>query len=91
MSLLLLCGVIGSFVAAVLLGLFTNAPSRALGALVLAVGLAAVTFARVLATAQKDLAKKPFVPRHWGDVRPTTFVLWGSGVALLGILLLLGL
>lgn len=87
----LLLAVLGSFVAAVLLVLLTNTPGRAVGALLVAGGLAAVTFARALAVSQKELAKKPYIPQHWENVRPMTFVLWGSGVVMLGILLLSGL
>ena len=84
-ALALLCCVAGAFVGAVLLALFTSTPGRAIGALLIAGGLTAVTFARVLASAQQELSKKPYIPQHWEDVRPTTFVLWGAGVTILGV------
>ena len=81
---------LGSFVTAVLLGLFTNLPSRAIGALLLTCGLAAIGFARYLSSAQSQLAEKPFIPENWKNVRPFTFILWGTGVAIVGALKLTG-
>jgi len=89
LSLALFLGVIGAFVAAVLLGL-SSAGSHAVGALMLAGGLAAVAFARQLTIAQHQLSEKPFIPSRWKEVRPFTFILWGVGVALVGLLQLLG-
>lgn len=82
----LFVAVLGSFAAAVLLALFTSTPGRAIGALLVACGLAAVAFAGRLASAQRRLAEKPFIPRSWKNIRPFTFVLWGTGVVVLGVL-----
>lgn len=86
----LLLAVVGLFVGAGLLALNTNAPSRFVGAILIAAGFIAVAFSRAIATAQQALAKKPYIPQHWKGVRPLTYTLWGSGVAILGVLLLLG-
>jgi len=36
-----------------------------------------------------NLAEKRFIPDHWSTIRPTTFVLWGVGIAIVGVALLL--
>jgi hypothetical protein len=53
------------------------------------VGSVTVFFAHNIAKAQKNLAAKPFVPDHWKGVRPFTFALWGTGVAILGVIWLI--
>ena len=88
--LLIFVAVLGSFVAAVFLGLLTDTPSRAIGALLLACGLTAVAFAHYLTSAQRQLAEKPLIPSRWKNVRPLTFILWGTGVAMIGALQLFG-
>lgn len=89
LSLLIFLGVMGSFVTAALLGLSSSA-SRAVGALLLAAGLTAIALARHLTIAQRQLSEHPLIPGHWKNVRPLTFILWGAGVALVGILQLCG-
>jgi len=78
------------FVGGGLLALYTNTPLRFVGALLVIAGVLAATFAKAIAGAQREAAKKPYVPAHLGDVRPTVYILWGAGVAILGVLLLLG-
>ena len=90
-NLLLFVSVMGSFLAAVLLGLFASESRYAVGALLLGAGLASVAFSRHLATAQQLLSEKPFIPRSWSNVRPLTFKLWGCGLVILGVLQLSGL
>ena len=82
--------VIGCFVVAVVLGLFTETSSRAIGALLVACGLVAVACSHRLASAQDRLAESALIPSHWKNVRFRTFALWGVGVAILGLLQLFG-
>jgi hypothetical protein len=93
LNLLLLVGILGSFAAGVLLFLFTGAPARLVGGLLVMVGLVAIIGARGAAAA----ATQPNVvriislgTRTKSGIRPTTIILWGSGVALVGLLQLLG-
>lgn len=86
-------GILGFFAAAVLISLFTGAPARLIGGLLLAVGLGAIAGARGVAAA----AAQPHVvrvvslgTRTKSTIRPTTIVLWGISVALIGLLQLLG-
>jgi hypothetical protein len=90
-GLFLLLAVGGTFTAAVLLVLaFPNEPSRIVGALLLACGLVALVFARHVAAAATALDDKLHIPKFLHG-RPFTFALWGAGLALLGILQLLGI
>ena len=93
LNLLLFIGILGSFAAGVLLFLFTGATARLVGGLLVVVGLVAIAGARSVAAA----AARPDVirivslgTRTKSELRPTTFVLWGCGVALVGLLQLLG-
>jgi len=86
LSQLLYVTVIGLFVAAVVVGLATRSSERVVGVLLIAVGAGAIAFARSLTLAQQQLAERPYIPAHWKEVRPLTFVLWGSGVLLCGVL-----
>ena len=93
LNLLLFVGILGSFAAGVLLFIFTGAPARLEGGLIIVVGLVAIVGARgaAAAAAQPNVVRiVSFGTRTTSEVRPTTFVLWGSGVALVGLLLLLG-
>lgn len=92
-NLILLIGIFGSFAAGVLLFLFTGVSSRLVGGLLVVIGLVAILGARGAA----DAAAKPEVvriislgTRTESGLRPTTLVLWGAGVALVGLLNLLG-
>jgi len=86
----LLLTVFGLFIAAVLLILHVGTPIRLVGLILVLAGLVAAVFAPTLATAQKGLAEKPYIPQHWEGVRPLTLRLWGVGVAVLGVLMLFG-
>ena len=79
----LLLFVLGSFVAAVLIGMNSDA-GRVEAILLLVSGVTAVAFAKPLTEAQHHLAEKRFVPHSWGSTRPLLFVLWGLGVSILG-------
>lgn len=86
--------IIGAFASGVLLFVFTGAPSRLIGSLLLAGGLVAVAGARGIAAA----AAKPDVVRVMSlgtstrsTLRATTVALWGAGVALVGLLIRVGL
>ena len=50
------------------------------------VGSVAVFFAHNISKAQRELAAKRYVPKQLKRVRPLTFVLWGAGVAILGVI-----
>jgi len=52
------------------------------GMMLIAVGVGAIVFSRMLAKAQLQL---PFIPRQWKQVRSSTFVLFGTGVFIIGI------
>jgi hypothetical protein len=78
------------FVGGGMLALYTNTPLRFVGALLLVGGILAISFAKHIAAAQREAAKKPYIPSHWGEITPTAYMLWGGGVALMGVLLLLG-
>jgi hypothetical protein len=82
----LVFAVLGSFVAAGLLALYTQTPTHAVGALLLGGGLTAVAFARTLGRRREGSGDQTSPFRYWLGARPLTFVLWGSGVALLGVL-----
>ena len=90
-GLLLFLAVLGSFIAAALLGVFASESRYAIGALLLGAGSVSFFFARHLASAQQRLSAQPFIPSHWRNVRPFTFKLWGAGLVVLGLLQLSGL
>ena len=84
-SLLLYVAILGLFVAAAMVGLVSRSSDRVVGVMLMAVGAGAVAFARSLTLAQHQLAEKPFIPEHWKNIRPLTFVLWGVGVFIIGV------
>ena len=93
LNLLLFVGILGSFATGVLLYLFTGAPARLVGGLLMVAGLVAIAGARgaAAAAAQPNVVRIISIgTRTKSELRPTTFVLWGSGVALVGLLQLLG-
>lgn len=79
-------GVLGSFVVAGLLALHTDTPTHAIGALLLGTGLTAIGLASGVKTVQKQSADIPSTPSAWANFSPLTLALWGSGVALIGLL-----
>ena len=83
--------VAAGFVAAVVLA-FSDL-SRAAGALLFTVGVAAITFARPLTLTQNqiDRVTDRVIPNPWGTARPQLFIIWGIGMGLLGLALLLRL
>lgn len=85
----LLVVVLAAFAAAVLLGFKPTISKGLTGALLLAVGLAGIVFAHHLAAAQEIIMKKN-VSVLPSAVRPLTFRIWGSGVAIVGVLMLTG-
>jgi hypothetical protein len=90
---LLLFGIFAAFAAGVLLSLFTGAPARLMGGIFVAVGLGAIVGARSAAAAAAQPKVVRIVSlgtRTTSSVRPTTIALWGCGVALVGLLQLLG-
>ena len=93
LGLYLLFGVGGIFMAAVLVQL-SEPPdpntTRIAGALLVASGLVSIAFARRIAAAQRELEKKMHLPEFLAKTRPITIIIMGGGVALLGILQLLG-
>lgn len=83
-DLLLWLGVIGGFIAAGVVSMVWGL-DKAAGVVLVVVGAIAVLFAPRLTAAQYELAEKPLIPAHWKDVRPTTFVLWGIGAVIVGV------
>lgn len=53
--------------------------------MLMTVGASAIWFSRALAEAQQELAKRPYIPIHWKEVRPFTFMLWGTGLFIVGL------
>jgi len=89
-NLALFLAVVASFALAVVLFVITGAPARLVGGLLVVVGLVAIIAARAVAAGQNRVSAKlpPFLLSS--KVRPLTVVLWGSGVALVGLLQVLG-
>ena len=79
-------GAVVSFVVAGLLALYADTPARAIGVLLLGTGLTAIGLARGLKATQEQLTDTPSTHRYRAHLRPLTFVLWGGGVAFVGIL-----
>ena len=87
----LFLAVLSAFLSAVVFGFLKRGSGQIEGVLLLAAGLCAVAFSKRLTEAQHELAEKSFIPRSWANTRPLLYVLWGSGVALLGVLQLFDL
>lgn len=87
--LLLLC-VLGSFVAAVFVGMSASNGNLAESTLLLFAGTSAIVFSRRLADAAHYLVERGLAPKSWGNTRPLLFFLWGFGVSCLGFIQLLG-
>lgn len=85
-NLFLYVAVLGFFIVAVLLALFAKSSNQFIGVILIICGFMSVMFSRQLTVAQHQLAEKPFIPDHWKDVRPLTFILWGTGVTIIGLL-----
>ncbi|HSP17150.1 MAG TPA: hypothetical protein VLV78_20575 [Thermoanaerobaculia bacterium] len=83
--------VTAGFLSALLLA-FSNL-HRAAGAVLVTVGVASIFLARLLAEAQNEINRftDRFLPNPWGRTRPQLFIIWGIGVGLLGLMLLLRL
>jgi len=77
-------------VAGVLISL-ENAPLRLSGGLLLLGGAAIAASARSLNASRYKFAKLPVFLQRLVGLRPITLVLWGSGVAMLGVLLVSGI
>ncbi len=90
-NLAILFAVVGVFVLAATLGVSGHASDFVVGAMLFVCGVTAIVFARSLTKAQRRLSRVPVFPSRWENVRPFTIILWGSGVALVGLLRLFGL
>ena len=53
--------------------------------MLMAAGACAIWFSRALTQAQQELAERPYIPSHCKEVRPFTFMLWGTGVFIVGL------
>jgi hypothetical protein len=82
--------VIGSFIAALALGMATSF-ALGTGLLLVVTGAVSIAFSRRLAEAQQELSEKPFIPSNWAGIRPLTFVLWGTGVVVVGLSFVFGI
>jgi hypothetical protein len=87
----LLAAVLGAFAFVVLTGLAFRSFDRALGAVLLVVGVVAVVYARRLSAARAGLAARVPLWPETAAVRPFTLRLWGAGVAVMGVLMLAGI
>lgn len=77
--------VFGLFCAAVIFSFVNQRSQGVVGIVLMTVGASAVWFSRALAQAQLKLAERPYIPSHWKEVRPLTFMLWGTGVFIVGL------
>ena len=83
--------VIGGFAFAVVLGLFFRAPDRAIGGVLILVGLGAFLFAQSVSDAKQSIGERwPLWPGK-NRLRPFTVRLWGVAVAVLGAMMAGGL
>jgi len=69
--------VLGLFVASVAVSFLSHRAEGIVGVMIMAVGAGAIWFSRTLIEVQQELAEHPYIPSHWREVRPLTFVLWG--------------
>ena len=83
--------VIGLVVAGFLMG-FGDA-QRAAGLLLVTGGALAIVKSKSMAKAQQNIdnAAKRYTWNPWGSATPRLFVLWGAGIAIIGLAMLLGL
>jgi len=92
LSIVVFATVFIGFAAALVLYLLFGAPQRFVGAVLLTVGGFAALAARSVADGgRKSVRVVSLGTRSESTLRPTTVVLWGIGVAVMGLLLLLGL
>ena len=85
------CGVGGGFVLAVLLSIFFGVSDRLLGVMLIFVGTLALFYSRAVSDAKRSIGEKwPVFPRN-ATLRPLTVKLWGGGVAILGLLMVVGI
>lgn len=89
LRLMLAFGILALFAVAGMLTLHTDTPTRAIGALLVGAGLISIWLAHGLEAAQDQSTRAPSNPRYQVWLRPLTLTLWGSGVALLGLLQLI--
>jgi len=76
--------VIGLFVTA---AAFSEQLGQALaGAIAFAAGVLAIVFRAELAELQHRIAETGAVSESWREARPFTWLLWGVGVALVGVI-----
>jgi hypothetical protein len=88
----ILFAVFGGFAALVVIAIAWEAPSRVIGAGLVVLGVMAMVFSRRLVNAKISVGERfPFLWPGRNVLRPTTMVIWGGGIALLGVLQLLGL
>lgn len=90
-GILVFYGIFTAFAAVVAFGMAGKLETQIEGLILVGIGAICIAFSRQLAVAQQALSEKPFIPDHWRNVRPLTFVLWGSGICVLGIIDLVGL
>lgn len=84
-SLILYVAVFGLFITAGVFSFVNHRSEGIVGVMLMVVGASAIWFSRALAQVQHELAERPYIPSHWRKVRPLTFVLWGTGVFIVGI------
>jgi hypothetical protein len=83
--------VIGGFALAVVLALYFRAPDRAIGCVLILVGLGAILFAQSVSDAKQSIGERwPLWPGA-NMLRPFTVRLWGFAVVVLGAMMAGGL
>jgi hypothetical protein len=86
---MILCAVAGGFVLAVVASLFLGLGDRTLGIALAAIGSLAIAGAQFVATAKEEIGERwPLWPGK-NTLRPFTVRLWGGGVLLLGLIMML--
>jgi len=84
-NLILYLAVFGLFITAIVVSFVNQRSEGIVGVILMVVGVGAIWFSRALTEAQQELAERPYIPNNWRDIRPLTFVLWGTGVFIVGI------
>lgn len=90
-DIVILCAVAGGFVCAVVASLFLGLGDRTLGIALAAVGALAIVGAQSVATAKEEIGERWPLWSGKNTLRPFTVRLWGGGVLLLGLMMLVGL
>jgi len=81
----------GGFALVVVLSLIFWEPGRVVGAALILLGAAAMVFGRAVAAGKEAIGERVRLWPGRNSLRPFTVQLWGFGLVILGLLLVLGL